>query len=90
MPAKTAKSSERTPSRIGPAGKTLPSRPIALATIPAVTGASPVIITVRTPNSRNSAISSDESPRGGSLRAIIPASFTAPNGPIPTASTLKP
>ena len=43
----------------------------------AVAGASPVTMTVRTPNVRNSVMSAAESDRGGSLRAMIPASFTA-------------
>ena len=43
----------------------------------AVAGASPVTMTVRTPNVRNSVMSAAESVRGGSLRAMIPASFIA-------------
>jgi len=56
----------------------------------AVAGASPVTITVRTPNPRNSVTSAAESERGGSLSAMRPASFIAVGGPAPTASTLKP
>ena len=65
-------------------------RPTARATIAAVAGASPVTITVRTPSVCNSLTSAAESARGGSLSAMIPASFTAPGGPMATASTRKP
>jgi hypothetical protein len=47
----------------------------------AVAGASPVTMTVRTPSVCNSVISAAESVRGGSLRAMIPASFSASGGP---------
>ena len=53
-PANTAKEAGRTSFGIGPAGHTAPIRPTACATIPAVRGASPVTITVRTPSARNS------------------------------------
>ena len=74
----------------GSGWETAPSRPTARATIAAVAGASPVTMTVRTPNVRNSVMSAAESARGGSLRAMIPASFTARGGPTATASTRKP
>lgn len=49
-----------------------------------------MIMTVRTPNVCNWLMSAAESARGGSLSAMIPASFTAPDGPMATASTRKP
>ncbi len=67
-----------------------PSRPTAWATIAAVAGASPLTITVRTPNSRNSVMKADESGFGGSLSAMSPTRFKADGGPAATASTLKP
>ena len=90
MPAKTAKSSGRTLSSFDPGGQTGPSSPTARATIAAVTAASPVAITVRTPNVRSSATSFAESVRGGSLSAMIPASRNAGGGPTATARTLNP
>ena len=56
----------------------------------AVAGASPVTITVRTPKVRSSVIIAAESARGGSLRAIMPASLNAAAGPTATAKTRKP
>ena len=56
----------------------------------AVAGASPVTITVRTPNPCNSVTSAAESGRGGSLSAMSPASFIAVGGPAATARTRKP
>ena len=89
-PAKTAKSCGRTLPGIGPGGQTVPSSPTARATIAAVAGASPVTITVRTPNVRSSATSAADSARGGSLSAMSPASLSADGGPTATARTLKP
>ena len=43
----------------------------------AVAGASPVTMTARTPSVCSSVINAAESGRGGSLRAMIPASFSA-------------
>src|SRR5487761_2508930 len=56
----------------------------------AVAGASPVTITVRTPNACNSVTSAAESERGGSLSARSPASFIAVCRPAATARTRKP
>ena len=56
----------------------------------AVAGASPVSITVRTPNPCNSVTSAAESVRGGSLSAMSPASFIAAGSPAATASTRNP
>ena len=89
-PAKTANCSGVTASPIGPGGQTAPSSPTARATIAAVAGASPVTITVRTPNVRISATNAAESARGGSLSAISPARRIAAAVPVATASSLKP
>ena len=88
--ANTAKSSGFTPSGIAPGGQTAPSNPTAWATIAAVAGASPVTMTVRTPNVLSSEIREIESARGGSLSAISPMSCMDAAGPAATAKTLKP
>ncbi len=90
IPAKTAKSVGFTPSGIAPGGQTAPSNPTMLATIAAVAGASPVTMTVRTPNVLSSEIREVESLRGGSLSAISPMSCMDAAGPAATAKTLKP
>jgi hypothetical protein len=59
-------------SGIFPGGQIGPSSPIARATVAAVAGASPVIMTVRTPKDSNSTSSARESARGGSPNAISP------------------
>ena len=64
--------------------------PISPATTSAVWAASPVTITVRTPNAASSATSAAESDRGGSLSAIRPTIRKAPAGPIAVASTRYP
>src|ERR1700722_7578232 len=56
----------------------------------AVAGASPVTMTARTPSVFSSEINAVESGRGGSPRAMIPASFSAAVGPMATARTRKP
>src|SRR6202453_4589287 len=89
-PAKTANCSGWTASGIGPGGQRAPSSPTAFATMAAVSGASPVTMTVRTPRPCNSLISAAESLRGGSLSATSPASFIPVAGPAATASTRKP
>src|ERR1700733_1609312 len=75
---------------MGPGGQTAPPSPTACATLAAVAGASPVTITVRTPNPSNSVISAADSARGGSLRAMRPINFIPSGGPAATASTLNP
>ena len=67
-----------------------PVIPTASATTRAVTGASPVTITVRTPRPCNWAMSAAESSRGGSLSAITPAMRSGSAGPIATTRTRKP
>ncbi len=64
--------------------------PTAAATTRAVTGASPVTITVLTPRSRNWATRAAESSRGGSLRAITPAMLKGSLAPMATARTRNP
>ena len=54
-----------------------PSSPTDRATMAAVAGASPVTITVRTPNACSSLTRAAESARGGSLSAMRPTNFIA-------------
>src|SRR5580658_659083 len=75
---------------MGPGGHNAPSRPTAWATIAAVSGASPVTITVRTPSVFSSVTRAAESSRAGSLSAINPKSCVAPDGPAATANTRNP
>ena len=64
--------------------------PTAFATMPAVVGASPVTMTVRTPRVSSSLIRAAESERGGSLNAMSPTSSRASGGPKATAKTRYP
>ena len=83
-PANTANVSGCTASGIGPGGQAAPYRPTACATMAAVAGASPVTITVRTPNPCSSVTRTADSARGESLSAMSPASFIAVGGPAAT------
>ena len=89
-PAKTPNSSARISRGNGTVAQAGPVIPTASATTRAVTGASPVIITVRTPRPCNWAMSAAESSRGGSLSAITPAMRSGSVDPTATTRTRKP